>query len=332
MQEQNKLKFLEYITNKRTKKGDKLTDNTIKSYTNQYNTLFKTFRTDKPNFVNNPENVFKVLEKEFSNIGTLKLKINIVILILDVFFTDNKNYTENKKIYTEYLTNIWNLIKEQEATAEPTEKQVERSLTKEQNDLIISMLLKKVKYSIKTPEDLEILKQLIVYLIYDTHKLRGDLGVSRLILNTDKEFNNMTDNTNYIVIDKDKKEVYYYQVNYKTKNTYKDNKIKLNDEIYKYIVKLFNYYTKLKIKKKWFLYQKDLKTLKPFNQDNFSKFYLNIGLSTIGKITSLQINRTQDASENINEIEIIKSKSKNQNHSINTHINTYAKKGLPSKN
>ena len=329
MQEQNKLKFLEYITNKRTKKGDKLTDNTIKSYNNQYNTLFKTFRTDKPNFVNNPENVFKVLEKEFSNIGTLKLKINIVILILDVFFTDNKNYTENKKIYTEYLTNIWNLIKEQEATAEPTEKQVERSLTKEENDLIISTLLKKVKYSIKTPEDLEILKQLIVYLIYDKFKLRGDLGVSRLILKTDKEFNNMVNNTNYIVIDKDKKEVYYYQVNYKTKNTYKDNKIKLNDEIYKYIVKLFNYYNKLKIKKKWFLYQKDL--IKPMNQDNFSKFYLNIGKSTIGKITSLQINRIQDSSEDIEAIEIIKSKSKNQNHSINTHINTYAKKGLPKK-
>jgi len=329
MQEQNKLKFLEYITNKRTKRGDKLTDNTIKSYTNQYNTLFKTFRTDKPNFVNNPENVFKVLEKEFSNIGTLKLKINIVILILDVFFTDNKNYTENKKIYTEYLTNIWNLIKEQEATAEPTEKQVERSLTKEENDLIISTLLKKVKYSIKTPEDLEILKQLIVYLIYDKFKLRGDLGVSRLILKTDKEFNNMVNNTNYIVIDKDKKEVYYYQVNYKTKNTYKDNKIKLNDEIYKYIVKLFNYYNKLKIKKKWFLYQKDLKT--EFNSNNFTKFYQNIGLSTINKPTFLQINRTQHASEDIEAIETLKNKSKIQNHSINTHIRTYAKKGLPKK-
>ena len=143
----------------------------------------------------------------------------------------------------------------------------------------------------------------------------------------------MADNTNYIVIDKkDKKEVYYYQVNYKTKNTYKDNKIKLNNEIYKYILKLFNYYTKMKIKKKWFLYQKDLKNLKPFNQDNFSKFYLNIGLSTIGKITSLQINRTQDASEDIEAIETLKNKSKNQNHSMNTHLNTYAKKGLPSKN
>jgi hypothetical protein len=332
MQRQNQLKFLEYITNKRTKRGDKLTDNTIKSYTNQYNTLLKSFKTDKVNFVNNPDNVFKVLEKEFSNIGTLKLKINVIILILDVFYSDSKNYTENKKIYTDYLTNIWNLIKEQEATAEPTEKQVNRSLTKEENDLIISTLLKKVKYSIKTPEDLEILKQLIIYLIYNTFKMRGDLAVSRFILNTDKEFNNMVDNTNYIVIDKVKKEVYYYQVNYKTKNTYKDNKIKLNDEIYKYILKLFNYYTKMKIKKKWFLYQKDLKNPKPFNQDNFSKFYLNIGKETIGKITSLQINRTQDASENINEIEIIKNKSKNQNHSVNTHIRTYAKKGLPSKN
>ena len=330
MQRQNQLKFLEYITNKKTKKGDKLTDNTIKSYNNQYNTLFKTFRSDKPNFVNNPENVFKVLEKEFSNIGTLKLKINVVILILDVFYSDSKNYTENKKIYTDYLTNIWNLIKEQEATAEPTQKQVERSLTKEENDLIISTLLKKVKYSIKTPEDLEVLKKTIIYLIYNSHKMRGDLGVSRFILKTDKEFNNMVNNTNYIVIDKDKKEVYYYQVNYKTKSAYKDNKITLNNEIYKYILKLFNYYTKMKIKKKWFLYQKDL--IKPMNQDNFSKFYLNIGLSTIGKITSLQINRTQDASEDIEAIETIKNKSINQNHSMNTHIKTYAKKGLPSKN
>ena len=139
MQRQNQIKFLEYITNKKTKKGDKLTDNTIKSYTNNYNTLLKTFKTDKPNFVNNPENVFKVLEKEFSNIGTLKLKINVVLIILEVFFTDNKNYTENKKIYTEYLTNIWNLIKEQEATAEPTQKQVERSLTKEEDQTIISV-------------------------------------------------------------------------------------------------------------------------------------------------------------------------------------------------
>ena len=329
MQEQNKIKFLEYITNKRTKRGDKLTENTIKSYTNQFNSLLKSFKTDKVNFVNNPDNVFKVLEKEFSNIGTLKLKINVVIIILDCFFSDNKNYTENKKIYTEYLTNIWNLIKEQEEKAEPTQKQVERSLTQSENELIISTLLKKVKYSIKTPEDLEVLKQTIVYLIYDKFKLRGDLGVSRFILNTDKEFNKMIDNTNYIVIDKDKKEVYYYQVNYKTKNTYKENKIKLPDQVYKFIVKLFNYYTKMKIKKKWFLYQKDLKT--EFNSNNFTKFYQNIGLSTINKPTFLQINRTQHASEDIEAIETLKNKSKIQNHSINTHIRTYAKKGLPKK-
>jgi len=329
MQRQNQIKFIEYITNKRTKKGDKLTENTIKSYINQYNSLLKSFKTDKVNFVNNPDNVFKVLEKEFSNIGTLKLKINVVILILDVFYSDNKNYTQNKKIYTDYLTNIWNLIKEQEATAEPTQKQVDRSLTKEENDLIISTLLKKVKYSIKTPEDLEVLKQTIIYLIYNKYTLRGDLGVSRFILKTDKEFNNMADNTNYIVIDKDKKEVYYYQVNYKTKNTYKENKIKLNDNIYKYIIKLFNYYTKMKIKKKWFLYQKDLQT--PFNANNFTKFYQNIGLSTIGKPTFIQINRTQHASEDIEAIETLKNKSKIQNHSINTHIRTYAKKGLPKK-
>ena len=62
-----------------------------------------------------------------------------------------------------------------------------------------------------------------------------------------------------------------------------------------------------------------------------TKFYTEIGLSTIGKPTFIQINRIQDASENINEIEILKNKSKFQNHSMNTHIRTYAKKNIKSK-
>ena len=78
---------------------------------------------------------------------------------------------------------------------------------------------------------------------------------------------------NNVVIFRDTKEVYYYQVDYKTKKKYGENKIKISSDLYKYIVKLYNYYNnKLKIKDKYFLYQKD--NITPFNTNNLSKFYL----------------------------------------------------------
>jgi hypothetical protein len=66
----------------------------------------------------------------------------------DAYFANDLNWKKvavHYKHSTSNQTRIIVLIKEQEETAEPTQKQVERSITKEENDLIISTLLKKVK-------------------------------------------------------------------------------------------------------------------------------------------------------------------------------------------
>lgn len=323
-----KTKFNNFITNKKTKKGDNLTPQTIKIYTSQFTSLLKSFKTDKPNFVNNPDRVIKVLKTEFTNENTLKLKINIVLMILECFFMENANYIKNNKIYNDYLTELITNIKDINESHIPSQNQIEKALDQSENNLIIKTLYMNVKHSIQNNEDLENLKKLIIYLFFEFHPLRADISTSKFILS--KDIHKMNEKVNNVVIFRDSKEIYYYQVDYKTKNAYGLNKIKLASELYKYIVKLYNYYNnKLKIKDKYFLYEKDNKT--PFNTNYMSKFYSNISMPILNKKISLQINRIQNTSEDSEAIDRIEEKSKNQNHSMSIHTTTYYKRGLKSK-
>jgi hypothetical protein len=322
-----KTKFNDFIKTKKHK-GNTISEQSIKIYNSQFNSLLKSFKTDKPNFVNNPDRVLQVLKTEFSNENTIKLKLNIVLMILECFFSDNKNNDKNVKIYNDYLTNILILIKEQEQSHIPSQTQIDKAISKEENDLIIKTLKKNVKHSIQDNEDLEDLKQYIVYMILENHAMRADIATSKFILS--KDINKINEKINNVVIDKENKEVYYYQVDYKTKKTYGENKIKISNDLYKYVVKLYNYYNnKLKIKDKYFLYQKDNTT--PFNTNNLSKFYSNIGLEILKKNISIQINRIQNCSEDSEHIDILEEKAKQQNHSMNIHTTTYYKRGLKSK-
>ena len=328
MEEIIKTKFNDFVTNKKTKKGDNLTPQTIIIYKSQFTSLLKSFKTDKPNFVNNPERVIQVLKTEFTNENTLKLKINIVLMILECFFTENANYIKNIKIYNDFLTELITNIKTINESHIPSQNQIEKALDQTENDLIIKTLYMNVKHSIQTNEDLEHLKQYIIYMFYEFHPIRADIATSKFILS--KDINKMNEKVNNVVIFRDIKEVYYYQVDYKTKKKYGENKIKISSDLYKYIVKLYNYYNnKLKIKDKYLLYQKD--NITPFNTNNLSKFYSNIGLQVLNKPISLQINRIQNSSEDSEAIDRLEEKSKQQNHSMNIHTTTYYKRGLKSK-
>ena len=193
-----KTQFNDFVKLKKHK-GNPISEQSIKIYNSQFNSLLDIFnKATTPKFLLNSENVLNVLKKSFININTLKLKVNIILMALECFYSKIKNYEKNKEIYNEYLTNIIKDIKEQANSHIATQKQIEKSLSKEENELIINTLKKNVKHSIKDNDDLEDLKQYIIYMIFENNPMRADISNSKFILIKDKP--KMQPDQNYIIL------------------------------------------------------------------------------------------------------------------------------------
>lgn len=309
-------------------KEKKISKNTAKNYISSFNTLQTLFKTDNLKYIKNPDETIKVIEKEYTNNQTIQAKINIILLLIKLFYKGIKQYDEYYEIYDDYINKIRGNIITEYNKHEPTLMQVERALTKEENDKIITTLLNNVKYSIKTVDDLLALRNYLIYMILETMPIRGDFANSVFILENIN--NKYEENINYFVLDKQEKKVIYLQQNYKTKKKNGTRARLIDSNLYRFFVKLYNYYNnKLKIKEKHIFYQNDCITA--LNADNLSKIYKNIGISIINKPLSLQVNRVQNASEDGGIIEYLNEKAEAQNHSLNTHVKIYYKKNMVSK-
>ena len=137
MQSIVKSQFHDFIKNK-THKGTPISNQSIKIYDSQFNSILELFnKSTTPKFLLNTNNVLKILESKITNVNTFKLKLNIILMAIECFYSKTKKYEEIKKIYNDYLIKICDLIKEKQESGEPTQKQIDRSLTKEENELII---------------------------------------------------------------------------------------------------------------------------------------------------------------------------------------------------
>ena len=166
-------------------------------------------------------------------------------------------------------------------------------------------------------------------MILEILPLRGDFCKALFVLDTPNNVYNI--NTNYFILNKTDKIVKYLQQDYKTVKKYGVKTHTINNELmYKYFVKLYNYYNnKLKIKDKHIFYQTDMITA--LNENDLSKLYKSIGERIIQKSISVQINRIQNCSSDGDLIEYLYDKAQAQNHSLGTHTQIYYKKNLIKK-
>jgi len=309
-----------------------ISKNTKTNYYSVFTSLLVLFKTDNLKFILNATSTLEILKTKYLNIGTLQTRISNIIYLLKLYYSHIKTFKELLNTYEEFNNLLFKEIKKKYETHSATDRQQEKAVSKDENELIINTLRKRVKNSINTIEDLRNLRNYIIYIFLDHHNFRGDFVKSKFVLYNDK--NVYKEDMNYMILDKINKKITYLQQNYKTKETYGSIEHTINNNLYKWFVKLYNFYhNKMKITKNKFLfYSNDAK--KPYtvyNENLLSKLYTNIGESIIKKKISYQVSRIQATGEHRDAIEYLEDKSKGQQHSLATHSNIYYKKDLITK-
>ena len=311
-----------------TKKG--LSPNTIKSYKSQFTNLIELFNfPDNLKFLTTPEQNIKVIDENFKNANTKASKINIIMILIKNFYSGDRTWEDIYKKYEMYRDKIKEQIQAQYATGEATDKQKQKVLSEQEKQEIEKQLKEQVPKTIKHSYQLVKLRNYIIYKTLNYLLTRLDIGNAKFGIY--KKTIKYNINYNWVLINKKDKKVFYYQNQFKTKETEGRNEYELEPEMYKYYLKYYNALIKLKPVKAddgniYFLYNEDLQN--KITLSTLSKVFIKLGINTINKPLSIHILRTDVASEDTPALNKIKSTAKKMNHDPRTHITYYMKKDL----
>jgi hypothetical protein len=214
----------------RTPNDYSLSEVSIRNYISKLNTLSRLATTqDFKNykFLLNPKKVIQALNK--STLKGVKDYYSPIIILLDLV-------KANKDIIKVYQDE---LIKQAEKEYEKRERNI---LTETEKERILTM--KEINkrydnYDPKTPADL--MDKLIVAFYFKNDLIPRNNLPKIKITNKDKD---LDDNYNYLVIDKDKKPKEIIMLNYKTRNTYGEQRFKITPELKKLLEEYMSSFNK----------------------------------------------------------------------------------------
>jgi hypothetical protein len=201
----------------KTPSGYSLSDISIRGYISKLNTVSKLV-TKKDyknyNFLLNPKKVIESLNK--SSLKGVKDYYSPIINLLELVKADKKTI----KVYQDEL------IKQAEKEYEKREQNI---LTETEKERLLTM--KEInerydKFQVKTPADL-MDKLIVAFYFKDELIPRNNLPTMKI---TDKD-KNLDDKYNYIVVDKNMKPKEIIMLNYKTRNTYGEQRFSITEEL-----------------------------------------------------------------------------------------------------
>jgi len=304
-----------------------MTDNTKRNYSSSFNSLQKLFKTNNIDYIKTPKSTIEKIEEFYPKENVISTKINTILLLFKIFYLEsNKEYESYKKEFLEYRKKIITIIKEGYEKHEATETQKEKAITEEENEKIINVLKDRIKHNTKSSMDVINIRNYLIYSFINNLHTRGEFIKSKLVLFKSKF--KYDEKINYIVINKKDKTIKYVQNSYKTKKTHGQKLHDIDNDLYKWFLKLYNAYRKLELETEYAFYQDNMIT--PMNPDNLGKLYSKLGNDIIGHKISLQVARVQNASEDYDIIEAVKEKAEKHGHSMDTHY-IYAKKDIIKK-
>jgi hypothetical protein len=301
-----------------------LSDMSVKTYANCIVKIMEFLKsTNLDDLYKEPHKVIKVLHDKYDKPNTIKTKIASIIVYLRCIRND-KNGKEIDiaiDIYSKVIEMLTNDIKLDLSNSEKSTKQKENWVNEDDIKKLDANLLSLISKDIRTAKDLMNLRNYVLFKIYQDNPTRNELADTKLIYKPTKKADPLSDEYNYIILDKKAKTITYQMNQYKTSKNYGQKNVSINKDLYP----LFLCYKKaidLFTSDSWFLLNDNASS--KMTRNRLGVVYSSLG-STINKKLGTSMNR-HIALSNLIPIKAIKDLTDKMANSPTEALNVYAKK------
>tara|TARA_R110000868_G_scaffold60915_3_gene185490 strand:+ start:509 stop:1462 length:954 start_codon:yes stop_codon:yes gene_type:complete len=201
------------------------------------------------------QKVVNILHERYDKSNTIKTKLASLIVYLRCIRTDKNSKEIDKAIdtYSKVIDMLTNEIKMDLSSSEKSAKQKDNWLNEDDVKTLDANLLALIPVGgIRTAKDLMNMRNYVIFKIYQDNPTRNEIADSKIIFKPTKKDEPLSDEYNYIILDKKKKTITYQMNQYKTSKNYGQKNVSISSDLYPLF---FNYKKAIDLftKDNWFL-------------------------------------------------------------------------------
>jgi hypothetical protein len=299
---------------------------TLITYTSNVCNILDLVNASNPDYLyKNYEDVIKKIKKEHKYDNTQKNKFAACNSIIKCYITnETKSEVENAiQKYIDEINILKNKIKTDLKTHIASSKEKESWLTKEQAKKIDTILESKVKDKIENYDDFIPLRDLVLFRFYQQISTRAELSEALFYYNDEIDINDLDKNFNYIILNKQSKQVEYYIFKHKTFKKVGSRYVVVKGKLYNLLVKYKKHIGKFYNEHNENYFMLNLRGM-PMSYTTLSQTYAKLG-NVINIVTSIRCNRHIKATNKIN-IDVIEKVANELGHSVEECLAVYVKR------
>ena len=218
-----------------SKEKPTLSEMSVKTYSNCISKILEFAKSDKYEVLyKEPHKIVKLLHDKYDKSNTIKTKLASLIVLLRCI-RDEKNSKEIDvaiDVYSHVIDMLTNEIKLELSSSEKTTKQKDNWINDDDNQKLNNNLLQLIPKDIRTPKDLMALRNYVIFKFYETNPTRNEIADSKIIFKPVKKSDPLSDEYNYIILDKKNKTITYQMNQYKTSKNYGQKNVDINKDLY----------------------------------------------------------------------------------------------------
>ena len=306
------------------KKSD-LSPLSIKTYANSINKVLELIKSKSLNdlFLKHKE-IVDVLTSHYDKPNTRKTKLASVTVFLRCIVNEKNKKQIDLALahYGKVIEGLTGDVKNGLVDGEKSEKQKTNWISKEETGTVEQHLKDAVPAEVRTPKDLMNFRNYVLFSLYQDIPTRNEMADTKIIFKPAKKVEAaLSDEYNYIILDKKTKTAAYILNTYKTSKVYGKKTIALSEPLYSLLLQYKSAVDKFNGETN-FAFLNNSADAK-LTRNRLGVVYSGLG-SVVGKKLGTSLNRHQAISDLV-PLDKMKALADRMGNSVNEAVNVYAK-------